>query len=551
MTYLAPPALLPPGSVVDSYRRDSGGSRQEKSTAQQLSEIRAFCKQYGLQLRHAFVDDAKSGGSTAGRDDFNRMMELYRQEEDRPAGLLLWNYARFARDFDDAVYFKALLRKWQIAVHSMNDAIPEGPYGRIVELFIDLSDEEKRRQTSADTKRGLHDLVRLHGCVPGSPPTGFKRERVVIGRHRDGDPRVAHRWIPDPELAPRILKAFQMRASGATLGQIHGETHVLGSINSYATFWPNKIYIGTLEFGDQVYEHYCEPIVPQAIFLEVQRRQNGFQRQRAMKSGSIDHPRRASSRFLLSGLARCGRCGSPLYGHSSHRSNGKTLDSYFCTRAWRKRDCVRNRIPRDAIETAVLNSLTDYVLLPDTMRAAQRMLKRGLSSRLAEEDEVRRSLAAALKSVRHKKANVVDAIAEQHHSRALLERLAAIEAEEADLITRQAALEAAAARPVPEVSPRQLSALLKRLSTALQTADVTARRSVLRGFIDHVDVLREGHALRGTIVYYYPPPDPSEGTPPGPVGVPTSLISSGPPSYRHPIPHPFLVQLRSASHSHH
>jgi DNA invertase Pin-like site-specific DNA recombinase len=40
--------------------------RQDKSTDQQLTEIRAFCKQHGLILRHQFVDEAKSGGSTAG-----------------------------------------------------------------------------------------------------------------------------------------------------------------------------------------------------------------------------------------------------------------------------------------------------------------------------------------------------------------------------------------------------------------------------------------------------------------------------------------------------
>src|SRR5687768_15903918 len=64
MSYLPPPSTLPPGSIVDSYRRDSGGACQDQSTDQQLTQIQEFCNQHGLTLRNNFVDEAKSGGST-------------------------------------------------------------------------------------------------------------------------------------------------------------------------------------------------------------------------------------------------------------------------------------------------------------------------------------------------------------------------------------------------------------------------------------------------------------------------------------------------------
>ena len=108
--YLPPPSTLPAGSIVDTYIRDSGGQRQEQSTGQQLRQVQEFCTQYGLQLRYHFMDEAKSGGSTAGRDEFNRMMSLYENESQRPHALLLWNYARFARDIDDAQLNKKIGR---------------------------------------------------------------------------------------------------------------------------------------------------------------------------------------------------------------------------------------------------------------------------------------------------------------------------------------------------------------------------------------------------------------------------------------------------------
>jgi DNA invertase Pin-like site-specific DNA recombinase len=179
--------------------------RQDKSTDQQLSEIEAYCKKHKLVHRHQFVDEARSGKSTAARDDFNRMLECYELASSRPAGLIPWNYARFAHDIDDAQFNKLRLRQWGITVHSLNDQIPEGNYGRVIEFLIDVSNEEKRKQTSIDAKRGLWDLVQKYGCVPGTPPRGFKREPVHLGHRRDKTEHIAHKWVPDPEWIPRRL----------------------------------------------------------------------------------------------------------------------------------------------------------------------------------------------------------------------------------------------------------------------------------------------------------------------------------------------------------
>lgn len=206
MSYLPPPSTLPPGSIVDSYRRDSGGPRQDKSTDQQLDEITAYCQKYNLIHRNKFVDAAKSGGSTTERDSFNKMLRIYEDKAQRPDGLLLWNYARFARDIDDSQLNKIIIRRWGIAIHSLNDQIPEGDYGRFIEFFIDMANEEKRKQTSIDAKRGLRDLVQNYGCVPGVPPVGFQHKPVQIGQRRDGSNHVAHRWDPDPDFIPASNK---------------------------------------------------------------------------------------------------------------------------------------------------------------------------------------------------------------------------------------------------------------------------------------------------------------------------------------------------------
>ncbi len=123
MSYRTPPKSLPPGSHVIAYLRDSGGDKQELSTGQQRTEVQAYCKKHGLVLVEIFEDAARSGTSTAKREEFERMIDQCKQEG-YVEGLLVWNFARFARNVNDAMYHKADLRRRGITVHSMTDEIP-------------------------------------------------------------------------------------------------------------------------------------------------------------------------------------------------------------------------------------------------------------------------------------------------------------------------------------------------------------------------------------------------------------------------------------------
>src|SRR5690554_3550898 len=110
-TYSPPPSGLPAGAQVWAYLRDSGGPSQEQSVEQQEQEIRAYCKRHSLVLTKIFRDAARSGGSVIGRDEFMSMIELSQSDVDRPQAILIWNFARFTRDYNDSVYYKATLNK--------------------------------------------------------------------------------------------------------------------------------------------------------------------------------------------------------------------------------------------------------------------------------------------------------------------------------------------------------------------------------------------------------------------------------------------------------
>jgi len=492
--YLPPPSTLPPGSIVDSYRRDSGGMRQDKSTDQQLTELEAYCKQYNLIHRHQFVDEAKSGKSTAGRDDFNRMIAEYEIPANRPAGLLLWNYARFARDIDDAQFNKIRLRQWGITVHSLNDQIPEGDYGRVIEFLIDVSNEEKRKQTSIDAKRGLWDLVNTYKCVPGTPPRGFKREPVNLGTRRDKTEHIAHRWVPDPDWIPRIKRAFQMKAEGATLQQIQNETHIYSSQNSYRTFFSNELYIGILHFGENTVKDYCNPIIDLSTWTAVQKLQSLHADRQNVTAKNNLHPRRKSESapYLLSGIAFCTRCGSPLWGMTSGQRDGSYYRRYACTRARRRRDCDLQPIPARALENEVIKSLTHFFENPNNLQDLLEVSQQFDAEFVTRQKTIAKEIQKELTTVRRSIANVTDAIAKlkNKQSKALLAKLESLEGEETDLETRVQKVNSQTPVATPPLTEEQILLMSQTLVANFHTQDLTTIRGNILATVHQVRVDR-------------------------------------------------------------
>jgi DNA invertase Pin-like site-specific DNA recombinase len=542
--YLPPPSALPPGSIVDAYVRDSGGPRQDASTSQQLEEIEAYCLERGLQLRHRFQDIARSGGTIVGRDEFNRMLDIYRNPERRPHGLLLWNYARFARDLDDAIYYKALLRNFSIIVHSLTDPIPEGPYGRVIEFFIDISNEEKRRQTSADAKRGLRNLVLQHGCVPGKPPRGFRRVPVHIGSRRDGSEHIAHRWEPDPELVPVIQRAFAMRASGASLWTIQKETLLFGAVNSFKTFFINRLYIGILEYGELVVEDYCEPLIDMDTWNAVQARIE----QHSQAKFSRLHPRRANSPYLLSGLVLCARCGSPLYGNTVTSPGRRRDEAYYCSRARRHAGCDATRMGRKRLEEAVLATLREYVLIPESLAALLEIERTSGNRREAKRQQRLATLTATRRKLSSQLANLTMAIAEKGHSQALLAKLQELEMQRGQVVAEMNELNLTRYAFSPPLSAPQLAALSQKVINTLDSGQPEQIRGILHGFIQEIRAQRLEDQIVGTITYFFPlanEPPPFELSLPDGQGLSIGATSMGAPLYRQTFTHPIMKRRPS------
>lgn len=362
--YLSPLEKLMPGSFVWAYLRDSGGDSQEKSVSQQESIIREFCLQYGLVLIRIFADAAKSGGSTEKRTEFLSMIDATKSSENRPAGILVWNLARFTRDLDDADFYKSTLRKRGIIIHSLTDQIPSGTFGPVVEKLIDVANQEYRRQNSAAVKRSLRELVKA-GYAPGGNvcPKGYKIETVITGAKRDGKPRTASKWIKDPELAPLVALAFKMRADGKSYREITHATKgkLYKVVNSWPTFFKNRSYLGIGKCGDEEFQDHHEPLVDSKTFDAVQAWYRLHPRE------GLNNPKRIAYPSLLSGLAYCAKCGAAMVFHTARKKGRAAWPFYICSKRDRQRaarECDTRRVNARQVDAKIFDTILSRIITP-------------------------------------------------------------------------------------------------------------------------------------------------------------------------------------------
>jgi len=506
------PSPFPHGAHVAAYLRDSGHEDQELSVDQQLAAITTWCAQNGLILTRTFIDAAAPGSSTLTRPAINQMIAHFRTPKIAETGIVIWKYNRFARSIDDAQYFKADLRRRGFILHSLNDIIPDGLDGRLFEAAIDWMNARFLADLSTDIKRGQRHILTQHGAIGGTPPRGFKREVIVIGSRRDGRPHTVSRWVPDPDTWDLCKLAWQMRAQGKSYREINAATQLYKSINAYPTFFRNRIYRGELVFQDVVIPDYVEPMIDQDTWYAVQAL-SVKERQAQSMRGFLpeDHPRRRSSNFLLSGLAYCARCGSALTGVvvSFNQTAGYRYEYYACSGYHRNR-CTSLKIPRKDLETAVLNTIADYVLDPATSAHRQSLLLDEQSSRQAENAAQKVQLTQRLTAIRKQIDNITQAIADGANARSLTKKLAELEADETLVQTQLTTLRAG----TPQLSnPDQVAQFAQDLKN-LVTQDLPPEtmRQILQGLIQRVTVERNDDAMTitGIVTYYHlthPPPE--------------------------------------------
>ena len=88
--------------------------------------------------------------------------------------ILVWKFSRFARNQEESIVYKSMLKKDDVEVIStISEPLVDGPFGSLIERIIEWMDEYYSIRLSGEVKRGMKEKALRHG-YQSTPPLGYK-----------------------------------------------------------------------------------------------------------------------------------------------------------------------------------------------------------------------------------------------------------------------------------------------------------------------------------------------------------------------------------------
>lgn len=486
------------------YARVSSVGQAEKdlSIPAQLKALRQHADKHGWRVVEQFVDEAESA-RTADRPQFQRMVALAKQKPSPFQGILVWKLSRFARNREDSILYKSMLRKHGVQVVSINEPIDDSAAGRMLEGMIEVVDEFYSANLSSDTIRGLNENA-SRGFRNGSvAPYGYRIAKVKVGAAEKSKLEV------EPLHAPVVRRIFKLCLNGMGVKEIAKKLNAEGVRTRSGSEWTNtgvyylltnEAYAGVLVFNRYLYwkpsdgkgrkvirvEGAHPPLVTPAEFAKVRAIL-------AARAPNMTHPRQVASDYLLAGVAYCGACGAKLLGT---QAKGGRFFYYGCRRYLKQGStaCRSGLINRAALEEAVLDTLRQEVLTDENLAALAAQVNRE-AEKASRSSRVRTlEVEAQARTLQARLNRLYEALETGHVDLADVgPRIKALRGQIEALESRKAAIEAEE-KSAPRFTPAEVKRQAADLRRLLEGGTLMERKAWLRTWLKRVEVdkSREG-----------------------------------------------------------
>lgn len=385
---------MPDIKIAAAYIRVSTDDQLEYSPDTQLSEIRKYAVSHGYVIPNEFVytDEGISGKRIAKRDSFTQMIGMAKQKPKPFDAILLWKFSRFARNREDSVVYKSMLRKQLgIEVISVSEPVGDDKMSVIIEAMIEAMDEYYSINLAEEVKRGMTEKAR-RGGLQSTPSFGYTVRDNVLA--------------PISEEAALVRAIFDRFILGEGLFPIAKWLNDMGVKTHRGNKFENRtveyilrnpVYIGKLRWNpagrtrrDFTNENIIlsdaqhEAIIPNEVWQAAQRRMA------EVKARWKYHGRPLTEqRDWISGLIRCTDCNSTLIFSKPHywKCNGYVRGSCKSTQHIRDetlKDLLVSHLRHDAAKVRPIH----YVIAPTHSRrfdeaAVLEETRKQLSAKLA------------------------------------------------------------------------------------------------------------------------------------------------------------------------
>ncbi|MBR1391043.1 MAG: recombinase family protein [Lachnospiraceae bacterium] len=420
------------------YIRVSTGKQEELSPDAQKRLLLDYAKRNQIYVSDQYIyqEDGISGRKAEKRPQFINMIAAAKSSEHPFDVILVWKYSRFARNQEESIVYKAMLKRENVDVVSVSEPISDDPFGTLIERIIEWMDEYYSIRLSGEVTRGMTENA-LRGNYQCSPPLGYKIP------YRHAVPQIV------PEKAEIVKLIFDLYTE-QNMGQLaitrylneHGyktrneKTFARRQVNYILSnpfycgkvVW-NKRKNGNEGFNDEsdwiIRDGQHEPIITVEQFEQAKQKMSSSAPVRKhQKPPEMCH-------HWLSGITKCVYCGGSLLAHTVHdKKYGRDYVNFHCANVNRGRcNAPRYSIAERKLAPVILDSL-ESTLDSGEVAFSKRRVHSGSPG---EYDRIKSNLKElAKKEARIKEAyrNGIDTIDEYRDNKAILsqerERLKAL-----------------------------------------------------------------------------------------------------------------------------
>lgn len=343
------------------YVRVSTGKQDELSPDSQAKLLKDYAKSHGYVVSKIFYEVGISGRKADKRPEFQKMIGLAKSSDHPADAILVWKYSRFARNQEESIVYKSLLKKkHNVDVISVSEPLVDGPFGSLIERIIEWMDEYYSVRLSGEVTRGMKEKAE-RGGYQARPPLGYKivthkEPPVIVPEEAEIVKLIFEKYANENlgifEIA-RLLNMHNFKTS-------HGKEFERRSIEYILQ---NPTYCGMIRWNRTINEsNEIRPesewivtdgehpaIISKELFDKAQERYKREYRPRGARPAS-------TYKHWLSGVVKCPACGRTMTANTI-RNNTRVYSHFRCYGYTKGKCMANNSISSIKLEPAVLESI--------------------------------------------------------------------------------------------------------------------------------------------------------------------------------------------------
>ena len=348
------------------YVRVSTDKQEELSPDSQEKLIKDYAHKNNIVILKIFFEIGVSGRSADKRPAFQEMIASAKSKEHPVDAILVWKFSRFARNQEESIVYKSLLKKQNnVDVISVSEPLIDGPFGSLIERIIEWMDEYYSIRLSGEVFRGMKENA-MRGAFQARPPLGYKivergKPPVIVPEEADTIRMIFDKYVNCS------MSFFDIARHLNNLGlkTSHGKNFECRSVEYIIQ---NPIYCGLIRWNrtenatnnikdrDEwiIVDGEHEAIISKELFNQAQERFRLTYKPTGKRPSS-------TYKHWLSGLLKCPDCGRTLTANTLYRRNGVAY-SYFSCYGYNKGKCNKpNGVSSLVLEKEVLHCMEEVL----------------------------------------------------------------------------------------------------------------------------------------------------------------------------------------------